>query len=100
LTTLHNFHGGDGGYPLAGLVQATDGNLYGTTAEGGANGYGLIFRMTLAGTLKTVYTFKSIDGNGNSGLVQATNRTFYGTTYGGGTSGDGTVFSLSVRPHP
>ena len=53
-TTLHSFDGTDGTYPEAGLVQATDGNLYGTTVEGGANGDGTVFKMTPSGTLTTL----------------------------------------------
>jgi uncharacterized repeat protein (TIGR03803 family) len=51
LTTLYNFcsQSGcpDGQYPSAGLIQATDGNLYGTTADGGANGAGTVFRLSV-----------------------------------------------------
>lgn len=43
LTTLYSFNWTDGAGPVAGLLQATDGNLYGTTYSGGANGYGTIF---------------------------------------------------------
>jgi uncharacterized repeat protein (TIGR03803 family) len=106
LITLHSFVGTDGGYPQAGVVKATDGNVYGTTTLGGANGYGTIFELTKAGTLTTLYSFCSqtgcTDGENlyGNGLVQATNGNFYGTTYGGGANGDGTVFSLSVGLGP
>ena len=66
-TTLHEFDGTDGSNPYAGLVQATDGNLYGTTSEGGANnnssctgdtvGCGTFFKITPSGTLTTLYSF-------------------------------------------
>lgn len=101
----------DGRSPLASLIQATDGNLYGTTYNGGANsnpnclgnsGCGTIFKITTAGTLTTLYSFCGLencaDGNQpQGGLVQATNGTFYGTTSSGGTVGAGTVYSLSVE---
>jgi uncharacterized repeat protein (TIGR03803 family) len=49
LTTLYSFcsKGGcsDGSYPGAGLVQATDGNFYGTTSDGGTNSDGTVFRL-------------------------------------------------------
>lgn len=51
LTTLHLFDSTDGGWPLSGVIQGSDGNFYGTTALGGANGTGTIFKMTSAGTL-------------------------------------------------
>lgn len=101
----------DGSNPVASLIQATDGNLYGTTLNGGANyttcngGCGTIFKITTAGTLTTLYNFCSqsdcADGNQpEGGLVQATNGTFYGTTFSGGTADVGTVFSLSVGLKP
>jgi uncharacterized repeat protein (TIGR03803 family) len=58
LTTLHGFTGGaDGGYPLGGVIQGTDGNLYGTTSHGGANNTGTVFQITTAGTFTTLYSF-------------------------------------------
>jgi len=58
LTTLYSFcaqaNCADGSYPEAGLVQGTDGNLYGTTFEGGANGLGTVFKITSDGSLTTV----------------------------------------------
>jgi uncharacterized repeat protein (TIGR03803 family) len=94
------------------LIQASDGNLYGTTSKGGANttscngGCGTIFKITPTGTLTTVYNFCSQSGCTDgyypeSGLVQATNGTFYGTTFYGGKSGSaGTVYSLSLGLAP
>lgn len=47
LTTLHSFKGLDGAEPFAGLVQSTDGNLYGTTNTGGTNSLGTVFSVSL-----------------------------------------------------
>ena len=110
LTTLYSFcaQSGctDGENPYAGLVQATDGNLYGTTEYGGANGtHGTLFRITPSGTLTTLYSFCSQSGctdgaNPIAGLVQATNGDFYGTASEGGVNGEGTVFNLSIGLGP
>jgi uncharacterized repeat protein (TIGR03803 family) len=104
LTTLYSFcsifQGGicqDGEYPYGALIQATDGNFYGTTAYGGANGYGTVFKVTPSGTLTTLYSFDRGDGaNPYAGLVQDTNGKLYGTTVGGGAYLFGTVFTLDV----
>src|ERR1039458_2600712 len=100
LTTLHSFDGTDGQGPSAGLIQATDGNFYGTTAGGGANGYGYgtIFKITPSGTLTTLHSFDwSIDGQGPGGLIQATDGNFYGITEAGGDYGNGygTIFKIT-----
>ena len=109
LTVLYNFcskaNCTDGETPYAGLIEATDGNLYGTTFLGGANGYGTVFEITTAGKLTTLYSFCSQSGcaDGSSpqgGLVQDTDGTFYGTTYHGGADSIGTIFSLSVGLGP
>ena len=99
LTTLHSFDYTDSGYAYAGLVQGSDGTFYGTTEGFGfaAYGYGTVFEINAGGTLTTLYTFDSTDGDcPYAGLLQGTNGIFYGTTSGGGTSGVGTVFSLSM----
>jgi uncharacterized repeat protein (TIGR03803 family) len=102
-TTLHSFDGTDGANPGAGLVQATNGDLYGTTANGGANGAGTVFKITPSGTLTTLYSFCSQSGctDGeypSAALVQATNGSFYGTTEAGGANGNnGTVFKITPR---
>jgi len=91
-----NFDGANGAYPGAPLIQGTDGNFYGTTAKGGANGYGTVFKITPAGTLTTLHSFDGTDGyEPLAGLVQASDGNFYGTTYQGGTDGAGTVFKIT-----
>jgi uncharacterized repeat protein (TIGR03803 family) len=96
LTTLVFFNGTNGGWPLAGLVQATDGNFYGTTLVGGAYNSGTVFQMTSGGALTTLVSFNSAKGSlPFAGLVQGTNGNFYGTTSLGGGSGNGTVFRVS-----
>jgi uncharacterized repeat protein (TIGR03803 family) len=90
----------DGNYLYAGLTQGTDGNLYGIMQVGGAHGSGTIFKITVSGTLTTLYSFCSqpgcADGQYPAGaLVQDTNGNLYGTTGDGGVHGDGTVFSIA-----
>jgi uncharacterized repeat protein (TIGR03803 family) len=114
LTTFYKFcsqtNCADGSSPEAGLVQATDGNFYGTTINGGAHGEGSIFQITPSGTLTTLYSFCSQTGCPDGLLpfgafLQATDGTFYGTTVNGGDSsycneGCGTIFSLSMGLGP
>jgi uncharacterized repeat protein (TIGR03803 family) len=105
LTTIYSFcsqtNCTDGEQPYAGLVQASNGNFYGTTYAGGAHGGGTVLELTPAGKLNTLYSFCSQFGcpDGRlpwAGLVQATNGDFYGTTEGGGANGYGTVFKLTL----
>jgi uncharacterized repeat protein (TIGR03803 family) len=109
LTTLHSFDGTDGQWPYAGLVQATNGDFYGTTSPsyGGATGYGTIFKMTPTGTLTTLHRFCSQVGCADgyftyAALVQATDGDLYGTTDDGGAGvntpyciGCGTIFKIT-----
>jgi uncharacterized repeat protein (TIGR03803 family) len=86
---------------LAGLIEATDGNLYGTTVYGGESGglcndgCGTVFKITSTGALTTLHSFNSLtDGSyPYAALVQGTDGNFYGTT--SGLSGSGTVFSMN-----
>ena len=48
--------------PYAGLVQGSDGRFYGTTYQGGANGYGTVFAIDATGTLATLHSFNYGDG--------------------------------------
>ena len=109
LTTLYNFCSAplcaDGNSPSGSLIQANDGNFYGTTYEGGTTSDGTIFKITPNGELTTLYNFcaESPCSDGQwpyGGLVQDTDGTFYGTTWGGGSSNEGTVFSLSMGLGP
>jgi uncharacterized repeat protein (TIGR03803 family) len=99
LTTLVAFRGFNGRKPQGALIQAVDGNLYGTTSGGGSNGgYGTVFKMTTNGALTTLVSF----GNTNGGLpasrlLQATDGKIYGTTVAGGMYGYGTVFALTTN---
>jgi uncharacterized repeat protein (TIGR03803 family) len=101
LTSLYSFCAladcSDGGAPFAGLVQATNGNFYGTASAGGAIGDGEVFDITAGGRLNKLHSFDASDGAiPIGGLVQATNGNFYGTTETAGANGDGTVFSLAL----
>jgi uncharacterized repeat protein (TIGR03803 family) len=105
LTTLYSFcaqkNCTDGDGPFAGLLQATNGNFYGTTVYGGANGSGTVFEITLGGKLTTLYSFcvqtSCADGSFPiAGLVQGTDGSFYGTTILGGASNVGTVFEITL----
>jgi uncharacterized repeat protein (TIGR03803 family) len=61
-TTLHSFDGTDGDSPRAGLVQATNGDFYGTTYSGGNQNTGTLFKITPSGTLTTLYSFCAQSG--------------------------------------
>ncbi len=91
--------GVDGGTPLAGLIQSSNGVLYGTTLNGGSNnGYGTVFKITTNGVFTPVYTFSNSPSDGGtlwSGLLQGTNGNFYGTASLGGSNGSGSVFRLT-----
>jgi uncharacterized repeat protein (TIGR03803 family) len=98
---LHSFDTADGAYPHAELIQASDGNFYGTTEAGGANGGGTVFQITPAGVLTTLYSFCAqadcADGKAPvAGLLQATDGNFYGTTELGGANGSGTIFQITT----
>src|ERR1019366_4013422 len=102
LVTLYSFcaqqNCADSDYPRAGLVQATDGNFYGTTFYGGTQGFGTVFKITPSGTLTTLNSFAGYQTDGanpHAGLVQGTDGNFYGTTEDGGRNYDGTVFKIT-----
>ena len=102
----------DGRNPENALIQAADGNLYGTTNGGGLGSFtssnstgGTVFRITLAGTLTTLYNFCSqpncTDGTAPAGIVEGGDGNFYGTTAYGGLASSyvntppGTVYKIT-----
>jgi uncharacterized repeat protein (TIGR03803 family) len=97
--TLVNFTGQNGSTPLGvALVQGTDGNLYGTTEDGGAHGLGSVFKLTPGGTLTVLHSFSNTpDGAYPKGGVVLGNsgKFFYGTTSQGGSNGLGTFFKIT-----
>ena len=99
-TVLYSFQGYmDGANPTAGLIQATDGNFYGTTSLGGDNNNGIIFRLTPQGQETVLYKFQGGDDgvNPRSSLIQGTNGNFYGTTASGGYNNSGTIFEVTPQ---
>jgi uncharacterized repeat protein (TIGR03803 family) len=96
-TNLYNFTGeNDGAYPTTALMQATDGNLYGTTSEDGTNGLGTIYRITPGGALTTLYEFTSAQGglsfSPDPAMIQGSNGILYGLAFGS----CGSIYSLNL----
>jgi uncharacterized repeat protein (TIGR03803 family) len=95
-TTLVNFAGTNGASPYAALVQGINGDLYGTTFQGGAPNLGTIFAMTLQGQLKSLVSFDWSNGAyPNASLMVYPNGTLYGTGIGGGANNIGTLFRIT-----
>ncbi len=109
LTVLHTFtnQNGDGANPTGGLVQGSDGNLYGTTEQGGGNfgtdgecqsaGCGVVFKITPGGTYSTLHDFTGAtdDGACPCTLMLGSDGNFYGTTNTGGANSWGSIFKLT-----
>jgi uncharacterized repeat protein (TIGR03803 family) len=94
----------NGSYPNAILVQGRDGELYGTTGEGGANtctfegqtyGCGAIFKVDTSGNLTLLHSFDGSDGLSPAGVTLGTDGNFYGTAYGGGSNNLGTLYKIT-----
>ncbi len=99
-TVLYSFAGGtDGANPEGGLIRDKAGNLYGTTtAGGGVEDSGTIFKVTPTGTEEVLYSFPA-GKNGatpEAGLTMDALGNLYGTTSAGGANGNGTVFRLTA----
>lgn len=101
VTTLVSFDGTDGDKPqYESLIQGTDGNFYGVTYQGGANGLGTIFKMTPAGAVTVLYNMADTDGfyrdaRPTSTLLQASDGNFYGTTRRGGPIDCGFIYKIT-----
>ncbi|MBZ5572156.1 MAG: IPT/TIG domain-containing protein [Acidobacteriia bacterium] len=101
-TTIYDFCAlpscADGSNPLGGLTLGFDGNLYGTTAAGGKNGAGTIFKLTPSGTLTTLWNFDNGDGGGapNFTLLQGQDKNLYGVSNNQYTGHYGAFYKISL----
>ena len=97
-TVLHVFNGGakDGANPEGPVVQDADGNLYGTTFTGGADGEGTVYKLNTAGHLSVLFSFSEAETGGfpQGGLVLDKAGNLYGTAIGG-SGGSGVLFRLA-----
>lgn len=98
---LHSFNGGDGYNPENGLAFDHSENLYGTTINGGANGRGTVFELSLNSdgtwTESVLYSF-ALGGDGfapEAGVVLDSSGDLYGTTIIGGVASAGVVFEVT-----
>jgi uncharacterized repeat protein (TIGR03803 family) len=95
------FSGSNGSNPSAGLIQDSNGILYGTTEYGDAYGGGNVFYLYHSGSTwfhGTLWAFGGYSGDGInplSDLVTDSSGNIYSTTYEGGAYGKGSVFELS-----
>jgi uncharacterized repeat protein (TIGR03803 family) len=87
----------DGQYPIGGLIQGSNGSMYGTTESGGAYGYGAVFEITSTNQFIVLHSFDNTDGaNPGSALLQASDGNLYGTAiYGGGINNAGTIYEIT-----
>jgi uncharacterized repeat protein (TIGR03803 family) len=100
MTLLYSFVGGsDGESPDAPLFRTSNGNLYGTTFEGG-NGLGTVFKVDTSGKETVVHPFGDFQNDGDypeSPLASDSKGNLYGTTIQGGTGGSGVVYQISTQ---
>jgi uncharacterized repeat protein (TIGR03803 family) len=95
-TVLHSFDGSDGVISTARLTDV-NGSLYGTTVDGGAHGFGTVFKITTSGAFSRIYSFAGSpsDGDGGNDMISVRG-TLYGTTEEGGTYNCGTIFRITT----
>ncbi len=99
-TVLYSFTGSpDGSLPEEGLVRDAQGNLYGTAHKGGANDYGVVFKVDTTDKETVLYSF-TVEWNHASVRAVDAQGDMYGTTRDGGTYGNGTVFMLTPPVPP
>jgi uncharacterized repeat protein (TIGR03803 family) len=100
-TTIHVFHGSDGGSPYTNLILSKSGDtLFGTTSQGGEYGYGTVFQLSKASgvwihTVIHNFNFNNVDGIIPGGLAMDAAGNLFGMTYNGGAHSLGTVYQLS-----
>ncbi len=101
-SVLHVFASqtGDPESPQNGVTQGGDGDLYGTSPDGGANSMGTVYKISPKGELRVLYSFCSqancADGSDpDSGLTLRPDGHFLGTTATGGSFNQGTIFDIT-----
>jgi uncharacterized repeat protein (TIGR03803 family) len=105
---IHQFDGSNGDHPQGRLIVGANGELYGTTLQGGSGNRGTIYRISTAGVFTQVYSFPSLSAfntggiainttgaNPRSALLLAADGNYYGTAYQGGPGGYGTVYRMT-----
>jgi len=100
-TVLYRFTGSpDASQPHGGLIEDAQGNLYGTTPDAGAHGYGAVYEVNTADKETVLYSFTggADGGNPTAKLVRDAQGNLYGTTFDDNGSYGGTVFKLSREP--
>ncbi len=100
-SVIHQFNVPMSGKPSAGIIQGSDGKLYGSTTNAGVNGKGTLFRLDISGSVSSFSTLYDFDGvNGatpNTGVIQGRDGKLYGTTTAGGQKGKGMVFQVNAN---
>lgn len=87
----------DARYSWAGLIQASDGRLYGASAQGGEFNKGTVFSVGLDGSHAVLHSFSGSDGEQlQAGVIQGSDSSLYGTALSGGSRGQGVVFKLTL----
>lgn len=97
-TVLYSFQGStDGKFPSGGVYRDSQGNLYGTTSQGGSYNQGTVFELTSSGQLVVLHSFSGADGAmPTGGVVLDGNGNIYGVAYQGGRQNKGTIFKLDT----
>ncbi len=102
VTVLHGFSDPEGRDPEGGVVQGSDGNLYGTTEAGGTANFGVAYRVTPAGGFTVLHQFTGSHPTGPTDgaqpfgeMILARDGNFYGTTSQGGAGDLGSIFQLT-----
>ena len=96
IKTVYGFVDTTGSFPNSGVIQGTDGKLYGTTSFGAANGNGGIYKVTTGGAFTLLHSTDNPTGPANwNDLLQATNGNFFGAAEGGGSGNMGGLYELT-----
>jgi uncharacterized repeat protein (TIGR03803 family) len=93
---VYGFVDSSGSFPNSGVIQGTDGKLYGTTSFGATNGNGAIYKVTRGGSFTELHSTDNATGPANyNDLLQATDGNFYGAAEGGGSGNQGGLYELT-----